>query len=303
MGVHHELFAGLGVADGNEAEVGQVEFQRVEQAHGNHIVPAREFAQGLFPAGLADEVGHHEHGGALAHGVHGGPQQVGQLGDAVLRLGVHRRLQHHLHEAQHLGAATARRQHRVHHGLPARSVEHGAHAVAVAADQAREHGGEIEQHLALALLPGAEVHRGTEVEQEPGGHLAVFSEDAHVRGLQAGGDVPVDVAHVVVVLVLAQVGEVEAAAAHEGAVVALQQAVEPAQHGPLEPAQQRLGPARDRRGGGRGIGRRPALLAEQPRKHGHATFFSCSSGRAGAGMCFMTRPIRVSLVRPSDRPS
>ena len=53
----------------------------------------------------------------------------------------------------------------------------------------------------------------------------------------ARGDVPVDVAHVVVVLVFAQVGQVQAGAAQQRAVVALQQAVEPADHRPLQAAQ------------------------------------------------------------------
>jgi hypothetical protein len=50
------------------------------------------------------------------------------------------------------------------------------------------------------------------------------------------------VAHVVVVLVFAQVGQVEAGAAQQRAVVALQQAVEAADHGPLEPAQRAHAP-------------------------------------------------------------
>jgi hypothetical protein len=49
------------------------------------------------------------------------------------------------------------------------------------------------------------------------------------------------VADVVVVLVLAQVGEVEAGAAHQRAVVALEDAVEAAQDGPLEALEERLG--------------------------------------------------------------
>ena len=67
--------------------------------------------------------------------------------------------------------------------------------------------------------------------------------------LQARRDVPVDVAHVVVVLVFAQVGQVQAGAAHQRAVVALQQAVEPADHRPFEPPQHTLG------AGPRGAGR------------------------------------------------
>ena len=81
---------------------------------------------------------------------------------------------------------------------------------------------------------------GRQVEQEPRGDLAVLVVLAHVRRLQARGDVPVDVAHVVVILVLAQVGEVEPEAAEQRAVVAVQQAVEPADHRPLEAAQERV---------------------------------------------------------------
>ena len=87
---------------------------------------------------------------------------------------------------------------------------------------------------------------------------------AHVRRLQPRGDVPVDVAHVVVVLVFAQVGEIEAEAAEQRAVVAVQQAVETADHRPLEPPQDA---PQDLRG----------------RRLGHGV----SSGFSGAGTCCM----------------
>ena len=92
----------------------------------------------------------------------------------------------------------------------------------------------------LRTSPEPKSTDGRQVEQEPGGDLAVLVVLAHVGRLQARGDVPVDVAHVVVVLVLAQVGEVEAEAAEQRAVVAVQQAVETADHRPLEPAQDRF---------------------------------------------------------------
>ena len=47
-------------------------------------------------------------------------------------------------------------------------------------------------------------------------------------------------AHVVVLLVFAQIGEVEAGAAEQRAVVALQQPVQTADHRPFEPAKDRL---------------------------------------------------------------
>ena len=78
--VDHHLLAGLGVAQGEQAEVGQLELQRVEHAHGHHLVALRQLRQRLFPAGLADEVGHHEHGGAAL-------DQAGGRGEQVLQPG------------------------------------------------------------------------------------------------------------------------------------------------------------------------------------------------------------------------
>ena len=67
----------------------------------------------------------------------------------------------------------------------------------------------------------------------------------------AGCHIPVNVAHIVVVLVLAQVGQIHASAPQQGAVVALQQAVQATQHGPFQPAQQVLCRHHRRRCGGR----------------------------------------------------
>ena len=71
--------------------------------------------------------------------------------------------------------------------------------------------------------------------------LARLGELAHVGRVEPRGHVPVDVADVVVVLVLAQVGQVEAGAAEQRAVIALQQAVQATDHRPLEPAQDGFG--------------------------------------------------------------
>ena len=85
-----------------------------------------------------------------------------------------------------------------------------------------------------AAVDRAEVHRRAQVQQEPGRDLAVLDVLAHVRRVHARGDVPVDVADVVPGLVLAQVGEVHAVAVEQAAVVALQQAVQPADDLPVE---------------------------------------------------------------------
>jgi hypothetical protein len=69
----------------------------------------------------------------------------------------------------------------------------------------RQHGHEFGGDVALALFARTEVDGRAQVDKEPGRHLSVFGEDSHVRNLQAGSDVPVDMADVVVMLVFAQV--------------------------------------------------------------------------------------------------
>ena len=91
---------------------------------------------------------------------------------------------------------------------------------------------------------GAEFDRRGEIEQEPRGDVPVFVVFAYIRGGQPRGDVPVDVANVVVILVLAQVGEIEPEAAEQRPVVAVQQPVQTADHRPLEPPQDVLRIAR-----------------------------------------------------------
>jgi DNA-binding transcriptional LysR family regulator len=142
---------------------------------------------------------------------------------------------------QHVHPRSPRRQH-AENLLPV--VEERADPVAVAGQDAREHGDERGRDALLRQLARAEVDASRQVEQEPRMEVAVLDELAHIGLLEPCRDVPVDAAHIVVHLVLAQVGEVDAAAAQQRAVIALQQPVEPPQHRPLEAAQQRFGGAR-----------------------------------------------------------
>ncbi len=64
--------------------------------------------------------------------------------------------------------------------------------------------------------------------------LAVLHVLPDVDRVHPGGDVPVDVADVVAGLVLAQVGQVDAVAAEQAPVVALEQAVERPDDLPVE---------------------------------------------------------------------
>ena len=108
-------------------------------------------------------------------------------------------------EPQHLVAPAAR----LDDALDRVVVEHRTDAVAAAREQAGERRDELGEHQLLRALGRAERHRRRAVEQQPRGELAVGEVLPHVRRGGARGDVPVDVAHVVAGLVLAQVGEVD----------------------------------------------------------------------------------------------
>ena len=142
-----------------------------------------------------------------------------------------------LQQLKHLLAAAACRQ----HGVDPIAVEQRTDPVAVAGEQSRQHADELARDALLGVALRAELDAAAQVDQEPRAQLAVFGELAHVRHLQPRGHVPVDVAHIVVVLVLAQVGQVEPATAPQRAVIPLQLSIEPTQHGPLQALEQRLG--------------------------------------------------------------
>ena len=220
--VDDDLLAGLGVPHRHQADIGELHLERVEQTHRRHLMALRELAERLFPAGRADEVGDDEDRRAPLDRALRREQQLAQVGRTGRRFG--RPRGHALQQLEHVRPAAARRQ----HGVDVRAVEQGADAVAAPRQEARQNGDELARDLPLREAVRAEVDAGREVDQEPRRQLAVLGELAHVRLLQPRGDIPVDVAHVVVMLVFAQVGEIEAGAAHQRAVVALEQAVETA---------------------------------------------------------------------------
>ena len=137
---------------------------------------------------------------------------------------------------QYLPPSAARRDHRVH----VIAVEQRADAVAVRRQDSREHRDELGRDGALLDRLRAERDRRREIEQEPRGDLALLVVLADVRRLQPRRDVPVDMANVVVVDVLAQIGQIEPVAAKQRPVVAVEDAVETTDHRPLEAAQERV---------------------------------------------------------------
>ena len=91
--------------------------------------------------------------------------------------------------------------------------------------QARQHGGEVDEQITLAAVDGAEVDRWREIQKEMGVDLAVLEVLPHVGRVEPRGHVPVDVPDVIPEYVLADVGEVETLTLEDRAVVALKQTV------------------------------------------------------------------------------
>jgi hypothetical protein len=192
-------------------------------------------AEGRRPAWRADEVGDDEDEGATPDELGGQAEQVDQPRDGRVCCG--RAGEQPVQKVEHV-APTAPRGDDGNPPLRTAVIEQGSHAVAVARQQAGEHTDELGRRGPLGRAPRAEVHRCRHVEQEPRGDLAVLVVLPHVGRPEARRHVPVDVPDVVVILVLAQVRQVEPGAAKQGPVVALQEPIEAPDHGPLEPAQQ-----------------------------------------------------------------
>ena len=138
-----------------------------------------------------------------------------------------------MHDVHDVTPAAADGNHRVDRA----AVEQRPDPVAVARQQSRQHGDEFGGDGLLAHQRRSEIHRGAEVDEEPPRDLALLVVLADVRNLQARSDIPVDVANIVVILVFAQIGQVEAGAAEQRPIVAVQQAIKTADDRPLQPPQ------------------------------------------------------------------
>ena len=110
----------------------------------------------------------------------------------------------------------------------------GTNAIATLHEQLGHDAYKVHHHLPFGLVCTAKVHRATDVQQKPRADFTVFLVLAHKGCLHARGDIPVDVPDIVMGLVFAQVGQLQARTSEQGFVIALQQAVKTAQHRPLQ---------------------------------------------------------------------
>ena len=146
--------------------------------------------------------------------------------------------------------------------------------------------------VGLAAQRRAEAHRRRAVEHEPGGQRALRDVQAHVRLVHARRRVPVDQANVVARLVRPHLGELHRDAERRRAVLAREQALDPAAHRQVERAQRHLG---------HGPGTGPCRSGRHQSEGylAHATSFTSST--RGIGTRSSTGPMIASALTPSAR--
>ena len=220
MGIDVQCLAGLRVGHDHEPDVRQLALAGIGEADRERLVSSREEAERLLPARHRKEVRDDEDERAALDGAE---RSLDELREGRCW----RALQpgpslHLVDEAQDLHPPTARGNDLLH----VLAVQDRTDAVAVAREKAGDEADEIDEEIALVRARGPEVDGRRKVEQEMRRDLPVLEVLADVREVEAGGDVPVDVADVVAGDVLADVREIETLTAEQRPVIALQQTVQ-----------------------------------------------------------------------------
>src|SRR5262245_6403480 len=88
----------------------------------------------------------------------------------------------------------------------------------------------------------AEIHRRAQVQQKPRRNFTVFVVHPDIGRLQTRSYVPINVTDIVVILVLAQIGQIQPETAKQSLVIAMKQPVQATNHGPLQSPQDVFSP-------------------------------------------------------------
>src|SRR4051812_29927614 len=120
-------------------------------------------------------------------------------------------LKHLMKDVQHMTAARMCRDHRI----DAFAIEKCADTISMATQHACKNCHKFDRYAAFFYVLGPEINRWTKIQQKPGAQVAFFVILTDIRRLHASSNVPVDVANIIVVLVLAEVGEIQAKSAKQ----------------------------------------------------------------------------------------
>ncbi len=182
-GIHQQQFAGFGILEFDQPDIGQIALARVIDRAGDDIVMARRHPQlPLVPRCL--EVAHQEdHRLPLLNPVQE-PQRGGDVG-LLPRLLAGEHLAHQPHDG---GPALARRN-EFHDPV---AEEHQPDLVLVTDRRHGEQTGHLRRQLAFGARPRTETVRSRNIDEENDRQFTLFGEALDVRLARPGRHIPVD---------------------------------------------------------------------------------------------------------------
>ena len=223
--------SGLGIDQGQNAHPGQFQFPGVDDLGHHQIVANAQPAQGRLPAGPAQEVGDdHDHSSAPGEALEV-PERPGQVGPPLSFPGPGG--ENPVEQGEEPGPAG--RGGDGHHRST--SDHHGPDPVGQPGGGQAE--GRRQPDHDFALLPGggSEVLAGRDVDEQPQVDLVVGHRVPDMDLAGAGGDVPVDQAHVVTGHVGATVARLRPRSGKQAQVLSLDEAPQPTIDHQLEAGQ------------------------------------------------------------------
>ena len=208
--INHLLLPRLGIMHLQQTDVGQLGNSFIIDLNGYDVVLVGCDGEGLQEGMLVEEVAQHE---GDASPLDGSRHILEGISDVcLLTLGLV--VEEFADDIEDVLAAFLGRDEL----LNLVGEEDYADLVVVLNGREGERGRNLGHHVTLELLDGTEVETATDVNQQHNRQLAFLLEDLDVRLSKASRHVPLDVANIVAVLVLAHFGESHAAPL-EGRVV------------------------------------------------------------------------------------
>ena len=201
--INNPLFSRLCVIHFQQTDIGQFGYTSVINLNGNDIVLAGCNGEGLQERASVDEVAQHESDAATLDG----PGQIFQSKGNVCLLTVGFEIDEFADDVKYVLAAFLRRNELLH----LVGEEDDSNLVVVLDGGKSQSGGYLGQHLALGLLLRSEIEAATHVNQQHHGQLALLFKHFDIGLAKACCHVPLNVAYVITVLVLAHLGEGHAA--------------------------------------------------------------------------------------------
>src|SRR5258708_21968761 len=119
-------------------------------------------------------------------------------------------------------------------------IKYGTDPVSMTREEPGKSGNQIDQHGPLEGTGAAEIEGGGKVQEKPGSDFPIFHVLPDKWGIHPGRYIPIDIADIIFRLILAQIRKVHAESIEQGAIITLQNSIQPADHLPVKPLENSL---------------------------------------------------------------